>query len=327
MEPAKPLHAAGPSVGDASFDAFYFCNCCGKPYQRDAHWLGFFGGIADRIVSDVRPRRVLDVGCALGLLVEALRERGVDGFGLDISSYAIANVYEPIKAYCRHASITQELQESYDLIVAIEVVEHMHGQDADLAIKNMCAHTRDILFSSSPVDRKEPTHINVRPPEFWAEQFARYGFFRDVDFDASFITPWAARFRKLEEPIHRVVRNYEKRFWELTVERNDVRSYSMETQKRLAATDEDRDRLRTQVNDLETSARFARERFEAEHESLRVQVAEARTDARHVAAERDDMALRLAHARQTIAHMERSWFWRVRQYYVRLRRLFQLKAS
>ena len=47
--------------------------------------------------------------------------------------------------------------------------------------------------------------MNVRPPEYWAEQFARQGFVRDVDFDASFITPWAVRFRRSAEPLHRVI--------------------------------------------------------------------------------------------------------------------------
>jgi hypothetical protein len=43
-----------------SYDEYYFANCCGLPYRRDAHWLGFFGRIADRIAGDIRPATVLD---------------------------------------------------------------------------------------------------------------------------------------------------------------------------------------------------------------------------------------------------------------------------
>ena len=103
----------------------YFTHGCGAPYRRDEHWTRFFGGIADHLVSSIQPRRVLDAGCALGLLVEALRDRGVDAEGIDLSSYAIANVHAPIKPFCRHGSIADEFPARYDLIVSIEVVEHM----------------------------------------------------------------------------------------------------------------------------------------------------------------------------------------------------------
>lgn len=221
----------------AAFDAFYYRHCCGKPYVRNDEWLAFFGAIADRIVSDIRPQRVLDAGCALGLLVEKLRDRGVDAVGIDISSFAIDHVHEPIRPFCRVASAADTLGQGYDLIVAIELAEHMPAAEAEAAIANFCAHTRDVLFSSSPVDYEEPTHVNVRPTDYWAELFARYGFYRDVDFDGSFITPWAARFCKRDDPVHRIVRDYERRYSELSLERNGARSYSMKVQTRLAQSE------------------------------------------------------------------------------------------
>ena len=59
-----------------AFDAHYFAHGCGRPYRRDDEWLAFFDGIAERIVTDIAPRSVLDAGCAFGLLVETLRRRG-----------------------------------------------------------------------------------------------------------------------------------------------------------------------------------------------------------------------------------------------------------
>ena len=97
LDDHHPQPVVGPAVGDASFDAYYFTHGCGRPYQRDEHWTRFFGAIADHLVSSIQPRRVLDAGCALGLLVEALRDRGVDAEGIDLSSYAIANIHAPIK--------------------------------------------------------------------------------------------------------------------------------------------------------------------------------------------------------------------------------------
>lgn len=222
--------------GNTAYDAFYYRHCVGgDAYTRDRSWLAFNAGIADRIVADINPRRVLDAGCGLGLLVEKLRERGVDADGIDISDYIIGRVHSSVSRYCRQGSISEDLPATYDLIVSLEVLEHLPAEDAARTIANLCAHAADILFSSTPFDRKELTHVNVQPPEYWAELFARHGFFRDVDYDASFMTPWAIRFRRRAEPVHRIVREYERRFAMLEIERNEVRKRAFELQTELAA--------------------------------------------------------------------------------------------
>ena len=250
-----------------SFGAEYYATSCGKPYCRNEEWLAFFGAIAGRIVAEIDPRRVLDAGCAMGLLVETLRQRGVDAFGIDLSAYAIASAGSDVRPYLKEASVVAELDATYDLVVSIEVLEHMPPLDAEAAIANFCRHTDDVLFSSSPLDYSEITHVNVRPPEYWAGQFARQGFVRDVDFDASFITPWAVRFRRSSEPLHRVIAGYERWHAPLVRERAD---------------------LRTQLAMLQEEIQRTREAL------ARVQS--------ELAAERD-----------TISHMERSAFWRLRR--------------
>jgi SAM-dependent methyltransferase len=227
------------------FDAYYFAHGCGDPYQRNELWLNLFRGFAEFIVRDIQPKTVLDAGCASGFLVECLRERGVEAWGLDISEYAIQNVHESIKPYCWVGSITDEtsfaplpagcsLPASYDLIVSVEVFEHIPLQETDLAIANLTRLSDDILFSSTPFDYKEATHFNVQPPEYWVEFFARYGYFRDVDFDASFLTPWAVRLRRKSEPVHRLVREYERKYWQLWKENTDLRLAALEARDQLA---------------------------------------------------------------------------------------------
>jgi GT2 family glycosyltransferase len=190
--------------------------------------MQFFGAIADRIISDIGPQTVLDAGCALGFLVESLRQRGVDAYGIDVSSYAIENVSESVRSYCRLGSVADPLPRRYDLIVSLEVLEHMQPDEARSAIANFCRHTDDVLLSSTPYDHKEITHINVQPPEYWGELFAQNSFFRDVDFDASFITAWATRYRRSQEPLHRTVRAYERAYALLRKESQDLRALALE---------------------------------------------------------------------------------------------------
>jgi SAM-dependent methyltransferase len=190
--------------------------------------------MADRIVSDIGPGSVLDAGCAMGFLVEKLRERGVEAFGVDISEYAIGQAHPDIRPYCWVGSAAAPLPRRYDLIVSIEVLEHMPQDEAERALANVCQYTDDILFSSTPLDYKEASHLNVHSPEYWATLFARQGFFRDVDFDAAFITPWAARFRRRNDPAPRLISDYERRFWLLWKENTDLRSLALDMRAELA---------------------------------------------------------------------------------------------
>lgn len=299
--PAPANRATDRAMDATHFDAHYYAHCCGQPYCRNEQWLTFFGAIADRIVREVLAAapgvageqsraRVLDAGCALGLLVESLRTRGVDAEGIDVSDYAIQQAHESVRQHCRVGSIAGELPRRYDLIVCIEVTEHMPADQAEAAIANLCRHTDDILFSSSPTDYGEATHVNVRPPEYWAELFARHGFLRDVDFDASFITAWAARFRRRAEAAPRIVQDYERALARTAIERNDLRAQVLRFDRDIIVAAAEAPRLREQLTAVN------RQLLDTQHQ--------------------------LNQARDRIVHMERSAFWRLREVWVGIRGLF-----
>ena len=317
----------GAVPGASDFDEFYYRNCCGQPYERNETWLAFFGGVADRIVADIQPKRVLDAGCAIGVLVETLRARGVDASGIDLSSWAIEHATEAAKPHVREGSIVEPFDGQYDLIVCIEVLEHMPPGDADKAIANFAAHTGDVLFSSTPFDYKEPTHINVRMPEEWAEAFVRHGFYRDVDYDAAFITKWAVRFTRRPVPAHRLVRDYERRFWQLRAAEQDARAYSVEVQDRLAAIERERDRLVRVEQELHDAATRLAGAHKELADSLTASLAAAngmlrglQEQAADLEADANELRQKLGASLDTIRNMETSIFWRARKLMNRLLR-------
>ncbi len=226
----------GQGSGGELYDDFYYAHDCGEiPYERNETWLELFDGIAKQIITEIRPQTVLDAGCAMGFLVEQLRRRGVEAYGVDISAFAIEHVHESIQDYCNVGSIIEPFEhQHYDLIVNIEVLEHMTTPDAKAAIENLCRHTNDIIFSSTPFDYREVTHFNVRPPEYWSTMFAHFGFYRDTDFDASFVNSWAVRFRRRLTSPHELITEYERKFWQLWKENIDIRGFSVELQQRLS---------------------------------------------------------------------------------------------
>lgn len=184
---------------------YYRTSFGGIPYDRfshNGHWIKFFSNIATYLVDTYKPCRTLDVGCAKGFLVESLRDLGVSAFGFDVSEVAISEVREDIKDFCVVGSIDDPnmYKGMFDLITCIEVVEHVPEEVAVKAIELMCRHADQIVFSSSPSDYEEPTHINVQPPEYWNEIFARFGFVKAHEkWPSEIIAPHTLLYRKAHE--------------------------------------------------------------------------------------------------------------------------------
>ncbi|MEP3113089.1 glycosyltransferase [Nisaea sp.] len=181
---------------DELYDASYYENYNGESYGHTEHWTSFFNGIADNIVRSIQPKTVLEVGCAYGLLVAGLRDRGVDAFGMDVSQHAVSQGRPDIRKYLSEASILKPLDRHYDLIVTIEVIEHIQEEDCDLAIKNMCDAADSVLLATTPDGFDDPTHFNVNAPFYWIKKFSKFGFEPDVRHDAGYITPYAMLFRR-----------------------------------------------------------------------------------------------------------------------------------
>lgn len=76
--------------------------------------------------------RWLDVGCGTGSLLEEARSRGALPFGTDTSSFAIARCTEKGLPLLEDASLAEH-EASFDVVSAIEVIEHVPDPKALLA--------------------------------------------------------------------------------------------------------------------------------------------------------------------------------------------------
>lgn len=165
-------------------------------YGRHEPWLSHFAGAAKHITRRYHPKSAVDVGCAFGLMVEALCDRGVDAYGFDVSPYAVANARTDMSDRLRVHSILDPVPlraggKKYDIAICIEVLEHLPPEQAEKAIANLCAASDRVLFSSSPDDFEEPTHFNVLPVDEWLKLFAAQGFVPGKYKDAMYIAPHA----------------------------------------------------------------------------------------------------------------------------------------
>ncbi|GGM01495.1 class I SAM-dependent methyltransferase [Nakamurella endophytica] len=202
--------AGQPTTVAGDYAENYYETYAGAPYSyEEPHWKRFFGEIADRLIELFEPATSYDAGCAKGLLVRELLARGVDARGGDISAHAIEGAPPGLAEHLEVKDLTEPFADRYDLVTCIEVLEHMASEDSEAAIANICAATDVVVLSTTPDGYEEPTHVNVRPPADWARSFARHGFFRRADVDASFVSPWAVVFARARMTPADVVGLYE----------------------------------------------------------------------------------------------------------------------
>lgn len=103
----------------------------------ESHCSMIVSVVEHMIGSSLRP--VLDVGCAKGYLVHALRARGVVAYGLDWSSYAVG---ESLLSVRRSVVVGSVLElpfgrSSFSACASFDVLEHLDEPSARLALREL----------------------------------------------------------------------------------------------------------------------------------------------------------------------------------------------
>lgn len=102
-------------------------------YPRELNGFeGNFASLGAEIIERFHPQRLLDVGCATGHLVKALREAAVPTEGIDFSQWAVDNAVTPVVQ-----GSALELPwgaEEFDTVISQDFMEHMHPDDLPAVI-------------------------------------------------------------------------------------------------------------------------------------------------------------------------------------------------
>lgn len=131
-------------------------------------------------------RSFLDVGAAKGFLLKALLEIAlINNFeieveGFDISEYAVNNCHPDVKEFLKKSSISDyTFKRKFDVIICLDVLEHCFEEDVRAFLKRAHKHCNHALIIALPLEEKEnddPSHILIRPREWWNNLIRSCGF-------------------------------------------------------------------------------------------------------------------------------------------------------
>lgn len=135
--------------------------------------------VLPHVFSLRRPRTVLDVGCGTGTWLRVAKElgaaevQGLDGVHVDRALLTIA-----VDEFQQH-DLTQPLAlgRTYDLVICLEVAEHLPDAAAAELVRGLAAHGDFILFSAAIPNQGGQHHVNEQWPAYWQALFAAQGLY------------------------------------------------------------------------------------------------------------------------------------------------------
>lgn len=146
-----------------------------------------------RFFRHVRGRKVLDIGCGGGVMVEAFRRLGADAHGVDISGNSIEFTrrnFPGCTFYCENFDAMSRRDLRFDFMFSSELMEHIAGPHGCLAMIDALSGPGTRIYVATPdaghqaVPEDVFTWTDLCPPEHlqrfnrsnMAHLFDQYGF-------------------------------------------------------------------------------------------------------------------------------------------------------
>lgn len=130
-------------------------------------WVGNFG----------LPRTVLDFGCGDGWWPKCFHDLGSVVGGVEL--HKIAREYIPEQVQFWEHDLRQPIQfdRKYDLVICLEVAEHLPKQYANLLCKTLEMHTGGkLLFSAAGPGQTGTGHVNLQAQDWWRKNMEKPKF-------------------------------------------------------------------------------------------------------------------------------------------------------
>ncbi len=165
-------------------------------HKKNTHILASSKKAFQSIFSEI-PQSLLDVGCGTGTWMRAASDVGVaDVFGVDGVEVPESDLHvSPRLIKTLDLTLPWDLSKTYDVILCLEVAEHIEEGFSETLIKSLVKHADIIYFSAACPGQTGQHHVNCQWPEYWQKIFNKFGYvcedsIRWKIWDDSSIEPW-----------------------------------------------------------------------------------------------------------------------------------------
>lgn len=147
--------------------------------ECQAHYRNAITRIILKVLEIFQPTSVIDVGCGMGTFLATFQELGIK----DIQGIDGAYVHQDLLVIPKEKFMSFDLEQplmldrTYDLVVCLEVAEHLSPQFAADFVASLTRLGSIILFSAAIPYQDGTGHLNEQWPEYWADLFKQHGFF------------------------------------------------------------------------------------------------------------------------------------------------------
>ena len=124
----------------------------------------------------------VDIGCGIGLCIRPLKDMGIKVRGIDYSAAVVKKIAEDLSDLIEYGDLTAPLsfEKKYDLVICVEVAEHLRQESAATLIDNIDkTGAKFLLFSAAPPGQGGTGHVNEREREYWEQLLNERNFSRD----------------------------------------------------------------------------------------------------------------------------------------------------
>jgi SAM-dependent methyltransferase len=142
--------------------------------------------LARTFINTINPKSVVDVGCGNGVLLAGvpgdIKVLGIEGSENGVKQSLVENS----KILCHDLRTELNIQDRFDLVVSIEVAEHIEPKYADTFVDNLIILGDTIILTAS--NEQSPYHFNCQPKDYWVGLFNKRFFERDIKTETTIVS-------------------------------------------------------------------------------------------------------------------------------------------
>jgi SAM-dependent methyltransferase len=130
------------------------------------------------ILDYIKPKSVIDIGCGVGTWLSVFKDLGVQEIvGVD-GDYVKREMLQIPEESFINFDLTKpfQLDKKFDLVVSLEVAEHLPASCAEIFVDTLTSLGPVILFSAALPYQGGHNHFNEQWAEYWASLFKQKGY-------------------------------------------------------------------------------------------------------------------------------------------------------